>query len=79
MKNSDLELDDRVIWCYKHHLNAKSVTLIIKHGRFLRQIAHRRPYYGGPMAWVWFDGNKHPSRVPLWELEKEKEEDGERG
>lgn len=74
MKNSDLGLDDRVIWCYRHHLNAKSVTLIIKHGRFLRQVAHRRPYYGEPMALVWFDGNKHPSRVPLWELEKEKEE-----
>ena len=73
MKNADLQLDDRVIWAYRHYLNSKSATMIVKHGRFLRQVKHRRPHYGEPMAWVWFDGNKHPSKVPLWELEKEEE------
>ena len=71
MKNSDLRLDDNVIWAYRHHLNHKSITIIVKRGRFLRQVKHRRPYYGEPMAYVWFEGNKNPSKVPLWELEKE--------
>lgn len=73
MKNAGLQLDDRVIWAYRHHLNSKSVTMIVKHGRCLRQVKHRRPYYDEPMAWVWFDDNKHPSKVPLWKLEKEEE------
>lgn len=64
---------DRVIWSYIHHLNSKSSTVIIKHGRYVARVKHTARYIGPQLAWVEFDGNKRLSKVPYWELEPETE------
>lgn len=71
MKN--FKKDDRVIWSYVHHLNSKSSTVLIKHGRYVAKIRHTYRYNGPQLAAVEFDGNKRLSKVPLYELEVERE------
>ncbi len=70
---SGVEKGDRVIWCYRHHLNNRSSTIIIKHGTYIAKIRHTYRYNGPQLAAVAFDGNKRLSKVPLYELEPEKE------
>lgn len=70
---STIKKGDRVIWCYLHHLNSKSTTLVNKHGTYIAKKKHTARYTGLQMAYVHFDGNKRYSSVPLCELELEKE------
>lgn len=69
----ELKSGDRIIWAYHHHLNARSTTMIIKHGYYIGKRKHTYRYKGEQMAYVQFDGNKRKSCVPLWQLEMEKE------
>lgn len=69
----ELKSGDRVIWAYRHHLNARSTTIIIKHGYYMGKRKHTYRYSGVQMAYVQFDGNKHKSCVPLSQLEMEEE------
>lgn len=69
---------DRVSWSYKHWLNSRSSTMITKHGVFIRKINRKQTYLKHgiierKMGLVLFDGNKHPSRVPLISLFNEPE------
>lgn len=69
-----LKPGNRVIWAYRHHLNAQSTTMIIKHGYYIGKRKHTYRFKGpAQMAYVQFDGNKHKSCVPLWQLEMEEE------
>ena len=70
---STIKKGDRIIWCYRHHLNSKSTTLVVKHGTYIAKIRHTYRYNGPQLAAVEFDGNKRLSKVPLYELELEKE------
>ena len=63
----------RVTWCYRHHLNSTSTTLIVKHGTYIAKIRHTYRYNGPQLAAVQFDDNKRLSKVPFYELELEKE------
>lgn len=72
---SNFKKGDRVIWSYIHHLNHKSSTIIIKHGRYVARINHTCRYRGPQQAYVEFDGNKRLSKVPYYELEPETEEE----
>jgi len=61
---------DIVEWTYKHWLNRKSYTLITKRG-VIKEITGKvknKRYVSRPYEKVHFDGNKHPSIVPLKEL-----------
>lgn len=61
----------RVRWTYKHSLNRKSFTYVTKEGVLLEitgAVKNER-YVSGTHAKVHFDGNKHPSKVLLKELE----------
>lgn len=64
---------DRVLWSYKHHLNSRSVTIITKAGTLLEITGKKKSkrYVSGTHAKVHFDGNKHPSTVPIKELTKQ--------
>ena len=71
---SSFKSGDRIIWTYRHSLNSKSKTYITKHGRYLGKRHHTYRFKGDcQMAWVHFDGNKHKSCVPLYQLEIELE------
>lgn len=74
---SVIEKEDRVIWCYRRHLNSKSIALVIKHGTYKAKIRHTYRYKGPQLAAVEFDGNKRLSKVPLHELELETETSNE--
>lgn len=70
-----LKSGDRIIWAYRHHLNNRSTTIIIKHGYYIGKRKHTSRYKGFQMAYVQFDGNKRKSCVPLWELGLEKDDE----
>ena len=63
---------DKIKWTYKHYLNSKSYTLITKVGKYIRKIAtpicNQDDKY--EYCLVHFEGNKHPSRVLISEIEK---------
>lgn len=63
---------DRITWQYTHHLNSKSTTEIIKHGKYCGLVRHSQRWHGKQLANVLFDGNKGKSRVPLNSLRKQK-------
>lgn len=70
---STIKKGDRVIWCYRHHINSRSSKIITKHGTYIAKIRHTYRYNGPQLAAVKFDRNKRLSKVPLYELELEKE------
>ena len=54
-------------WTYKHNLNSKSFVYITKKGRVLEitgKVKNKR-YVSGCMIKVQFEGNKHPSTIPI--------------
>lgn len=69
-KNKSFKKGDRVVWTYRHWLNSKSSTLLQKDGTFIETTGKKKNkrYVSGTHAKVHFDGNKHPSVVPIKEL-----------
>lgn len=66
-----MKAGDTVKWTYRHHLNSKSSFLNSKEGILIEitgKIKNKR-YVSGSYAKVHFEGNKHPSIVPIKELE----------
>lgn len=63
---------DRIKWTYKHWLNRKSFTWITKKGVVLEITGKKKNvrYVSGTHAKVHFEGNKHPSIIPIKELER---------
>lgn len=64
----EIKKGDKVIWCYRHHLNSKSATSIVKHGIYIAKTRCTYRYNGPQLAAVEFDGNKRLSKIPLYEL-----------
>lgn len=62
---------DIVRWTYRHHLNSRSSILRSKEGVLIGitgKVKNKR-YVSGSHAKVHFKGNKHPSIVPIKEIE----------
>ncbi len=68
----ELKRGDIVKWVYWHSLNSKTGLYRRKTGVFIGLINHTMRYIlrgGLQRARVQFEGNKHVSRVPYFELE----------
>jgi len=63
-----MEKGQKIKWQYTDHLNTTSSVECIKTGIYLRAIRHTVRYGGVQLAFVKFDGNKRPSKVPQMEL-----------
>ena len=61
-----------VAWQYEHCMG-KNYTTITKFGKYIGRIRHTKKHTGDRLAVVHFEGNKHPSRVPLDDLYKTRE------
>lgn len=71
IKEGTIKEGVRVVWKYTHHLNSKSKVIRYKYGVVLEitgKVKNTR-YVSGTHCKVHFDGNKHPSTVPIKELE----------
>lgn len=62
---------DRVQWQYTHHLNSRSSVERIKVGTIIELTGDVKNvrHVSGSRAKVLFDGNKHPSKVPIKDLQ----------
>ena len=60
---------DKVQWRYKH-FNRNSSVVITQTGTFLGLIKHTEKYKGLQLAKVLFDGNKYPSKIATFFLQK---------